>query len=112
VFVEGRADDIVNLGGHKYALPLIDAGLESHPAVRAAVAFTLDDTDGNVVVGAAIDREPGPAAPGLDEIAAWVRRQLRITVAMRLFEAPGLTRDDMGKINRDAVRMRVVSRRG
>jgi acyl-coenzyme A synthetase/AMP-(fatty) acid ligase len=112
VFVEGRADDIVNLGGHKYALPLIDAGLESHPAVRAAVAFTLDDTDGNVVVGAAIDRKPGPAAPGLDEIAAWVRRQLRITVAMRLFEAPGLTRDDMGKINRDAVRMRVVSRRG
>jgi acyl-coenzyme A synthetase/AMP-(fatty) acid ligase len=112
VFVEGRADDIVNLGGHKYALPLIDAGLESHPAVRAAVAFMLEDADGNVVVGAAIDRKPGPAAPGLDEIAAWVRRQMHITVAMRLFEAPGLTRDDMGKINRDAVRMRVVGRHG
>ncbi len=112
VFVEGRADDIVNLGGHKYALPLIDAGLESHPAVRAAVAFTLEDTDNNVVVGAAVEREPGTAAPSLDEIAAWARRQMRITVAMRLFEAPGLTRDHMGKINRDAVRMRVVGQRG
>ena len=111
VFVEGRADDIVNLGGHKYALPLIDAGIESHPAVRAAVAFTLEDADGNVVVGAAIEREPGPAAPGLEEIAAWVRRQLRMTVAMRLFEVSGLARDDMGKINRDAVRMRVAGRR-
>lgn len=111
VFVESRADDIVNLGGHKYALPLIDAGIESHPAVRAAVAFTLQDADGNVVVGAAIEREPGPAAPGLEEIAAWVRRQLRITVAMHLVEVPGLARDDMGKINRDAVRMRVAGRR-
>jgi fatty-acyl-CoA synthase/O-succinylbenzoic acid--CoA ligase len=112
VFVEGRADDIVNLGGHKYALPLIDAGIESHPAVRAAVAFTLEDTDGNVMVGAAIEREPGPTAPGLEEIAAWIRRQLRITVAMRLFEVPGLAHDDMGKINRDAVRMRVADRTG
>jgi hypothetical protein len=36
---------------------------------------------------------------------------MRITVAMRLFEVPGLARDDMGKINRDAVRMRVAGRR-
>ncbi len=111
VFVEGRADDIVNLGGHKYALPLIDAGLESHPAVRTAVAFTLEDADGNVVVGAAVERKPGQGVPGLDEIAARVRRDMGISVAVRLFEAPGLTRDDMGKINRDAVRTRVLGPR-
>lgn len=111
VFVEGRADDIVNLGGHKYPLPLIDAGLEAHPAVRTAVAFTLQDASGNVVVGAAIEREPGRAAPGLEEIAKWARDQMGITVAMRLFEAPGLARDDMGKINRDTVRTRVAGQR-
>jgi acyl-coenzyme A synthetase/AMP-(fatty) acid ligase len=111
VFVAGRADDIVNLGGHKYALPLIDAGVESHPAVAAAVAFTLTDGDGSIVIGAAIERQAGAVTASLEDIATWVRRQAGIRAPLKLFEAGALTRDDMGKINRDAVRRRFLGQR-
>ncbi|MCC6208424.1 MAG: AMP-binding protein, partial [Gammaproteobacteria bacterium] len=108
VFVEGRSDDIVNLGGHKFALPLIDCGIESHPEVRTAVAFTIEDTDGSVMVGAGIERRPAATPTSLAGIAAWSRKTLNLPVAIRLFDVTGLTRDDMGKIDRKALRTQVL----
>jgi len=108
VFIEGRSDDIVNLGGHKYALPLIDSGIESHPEVRTAVAFTIENTDGSVMVGAGIERRPAATPTSLAGIATWSRKTLNLPVAMRLFDVTSLTRDDMGKIDRNALRTQVL----
>lgn len=108
VFVEGRSDDIVNLGGHKFSLPLIDSGIESHPEVRTAVAFAIENADGSVMVGASIERRSTAMPASLAEIAAWSRKTLKLPMTIRLFEVAGLTRDDMGKVDRKALRAQVM----
>jgi O-succinylbenzoic acid--CoA ligase len=81
--VRGRADDVINTGGHKVVPGEVAAALQTHPGVRdAAVVGLPDDEWGELVVAVVVPEDPGdPPAPEL----------LRLHVRQRLprYAAPG-----------------------
>ena len=105
LFIEGRTDDLVNFGGHKYSLGFIDAVLEEHPGVRTAVAFAIDAGNGELALGAAIAREPGTEA---GDLARHLQERLGFGSPARFFEVDEIARDEMGKVNRAAIRSKAM----
>lgn len=70
VWIDGRADDVINRGGFKIFPAELEDCLESHSAVREAVAFGIDDPRlGAVPVAVVVTR--GDVDSG--ELIAWVR---------------------------------------
>jgi acyl-coenzyme A synthetase/AMP-(fatty) acid ligase len=100
LFIEGRSDDILNIGGRKAAPAYIEGILEEHPGVREAAVFAAGEGVGGVQLGAAI--VPGDA---LDWAAlhGYARNRLGVLAPARYYEATALPRNDMGKIVRSGV---------
>lgn len=107
LFIEGRMDDVVNVAGHKVSLGFLDAVLQEHPGVRSAVAFALDE-GGEAGLGAAIVPEP---AHGRGDLASFLLDRLALSTPIRFFEVEAIARDDMGKVNRRALRAKVTGGR-
>jgi len=112
LFIEGRTDDVVNIGGHKFSLASLDGAVAEHPGVDKAVAFVLEEGDADPSLGAAIGvaivaREGASLADILDHC----RARIESTVPVRLFPVADIAHDDMGKVNR-AVARALALRRG
>ncbi|WP_374446684.1 class I adenylate-forming enzyme family protein [Stella sp.] len=107
VFLRGRIDDVINVGGRKLHPGDAEAALERHPAVVEAAVVGLDDPRrGSVAVAAVVLREP--CAPG---------RLLRHCAAVGAGPAPGrvvvmdaLPRTPIGKIDRRALAATLAAR--
>ncbi len=54
LFIEGRSDDVINLGGPKVNLTWVEQVLGRHPDIVEAVAFALDDAEGRPYMAAAL----------------------------------------------------------
>jgi acyl-coenzyme A synthetase/AMP-(fatty) acid ligase len=111
LFIEGRTDDVVNVGGHKFSLASMDGVVAEHPGVGKAVAFVLEDGDADPSLGAAIGvaivmRE----GASLDDILRHCRERLESTVPVRLFPVADIAHDDMGKVNRGVARALALRR--
>ncbi|MGW8815607.1 class I adenylate-forming enzyme family protein [Gordonia terrae] len=73
VWIEGRADDVINRGGFKVFPSEVEDCLESHPNVREAVVFGDTDTRlGEVPVAVAVLGEPVSE----EDLISWVRSRL------------------------------------
>ena len=73
VWINGRADDVINRGGFKVFPAEIEDCLESHPEVRDAVAFGIpDERLGQVPVAVVVAQ--GDVSP--DDLVAWVKSRL------------------------------------
>jgi acyl-coenzyme A synthetase/AMP-(fatty) acid ligase len=93
IYVLGRVDEVINVGGRKLTPSLAESILLEHPGVADAAVFQLDALS----IGAMVV----PKAP-VDWRALDAFAQSRLeSIAPRLYyEAPEIPRNDMGKIRR------------
>lgn len=97
LFIDGRVDDVINVGGIKVLPARIEAVLEAHPDVAEAAAFAASGPDGTQVLLAAV------VCRGLfDEAAllAHCRAQLGAMAPQRLKRLQALPRNASGKLVR------------
>jgi acyl-coenzyme A synthetase/AMP-(fatty) acid ligase len=100
LFIEGRSDDLLNVGGRKAAPAYIERTLEEHPGVREAAVFAVGEGLGGTQLAAAI-----VVADSLDWAALhrYARARLGVLAPLRYYEARTLPRNDMGKLERTAL---------
>ncbi|WP_374023008.1 o-succinylbenzoate--CoA ligase [Mycobacterium sp. HNNTM2301] len=102
--VLGRADDAISTGGLTVLPQLVEAALDTHPAVGDCVVFGVpDDRLGQRVVAAIVVADGRPA-PALDALRAHVARTLDATAAPReVHVVDALPRRGIGKVDRAAL---------
>lgn len=108
LYLHDRADDVINRGGDKIAPAVVEAALESHPAVVEAVAFGVDDDELGQIVHAAV--RLGDAAVALAEVLADARSRLGPRAPVVLHATTTPLRNDAGKVRRRAVAERFAAR--
>jgi O-succinylbenzoic acid--CoA ligase len=81
--VNGRADDMINTGGHKVSPTEIAAILESCPTVREALVFGERDSQWGERVTAVVVPTNLATPPRLDELRAAVQKRLPAYAAPR-----------------------------
>lgn len=100
LYLAGREDDVVNIGGGKFDVRDIEQVLESHPMVREAAAFALPLPNGGAALAAVA------AASGqlpVDSLHAWARERLGPHCPVRLFVVDDLPRTATGKKQREQI---------
>ena len=93
LYVQGRVDEILNVGGRKLTPNYAESILESHPSVGEAAVFPLD----GMSLGAIVVPKAPVDWPNLD---AFARLRLDVMAPRRYYEAERLPRNDLGKIRR------------
>ena len=100
VFVEGRTDELINMGGRKLAPQVAEAILEEHPGVASAAVFVSDEgVEGPRLTALVV--ASGPLDLGALHRHALAR--LEVLAPVRYLKVPKLPRNDMGKLVRDAL---------
>ncbi|HEY2629950.1 MAG TPA: class I adenylate-forming enzyme family protein [Usitatibacter sp.] len=102
VYIQGRIDEVINVGGRKLAPRHAEAILEEDPAVREAAVFPLDA----MTVGAIIAAKGPIDWTHLDEFA---RTRLEVFAPVRYYEVAELPRNPLGKIRRPELPALAVS---
>ncbi|MGE2731641.1 class I adenylate-forming enzyme family protein [Mycolicibacterium vaccae] len=104
VTLHGRADGAINRGGFKVQPEEVRRVLISHPAVRDACVVGVPDPRLGQVPFAAIEVEPGRAAPSDDELKSLVRQELpAYTVPVAFAAVDELPRNPALKVSLPAV---------
>lgn len=75
LYLVGRADELINVGGLKVFAAEVERQLLAHPAVAEAVVVGLDDPRHGQVVGAVVEPRAG-ARLAERELSAWLRTRL------------------------------------
>jgi acyl-coenzyme A synthetase/AMP-(fatty) acid ligase len=97
IHVEGRGDDVINIGGRKVAPHFVESLLAEFPGVREAAVFPAGGGIGGTRIAAAIVRN---ATLDWSELALYAERALDVRAPSRYFEVESLPRNAMGKILR------------
>jgi bile acid-coenzyme A ligase len=103
-----RADDVILRAGTNVHPTEIERVLETHPAVRGAVAFGVPDSDLGQRIEAVVDVTGFDITP--DQISSWLGRRLdasRRPAAVHVITSP--VRDDAGKTSRRTYAQRYTS---
>ena len=98
LFIEGREDDVINIGGLKINPHDVEAVLQSHPAVREAAVFALaaQPVHQEVLAAAFIATSPVSIA----ELQAFADERLGPTSPQRLIQLAAFPRNTTGKLMR------------
>jgi acetyl-CoA synthetase len=102
-WVQGRADDVINIAGHRLGAAELESALASHPAVAEAAMVGVPDTiRGQVAKGYVILHEGHQASEALnEELVEHVRAELGPIVVIKGVEfVDALPRTRSGKIMR------------
>ena len=75
IYVAGRADDMLKVGGQWVSPGEIEARLVEHPAVLEAGVVGRQDADGLTKLCAYVALKPGQTATG-EDLRGWVRGRL------------------------------------
>jgi acyl-coenzyme A synthetase/AMP-(fatty) acid ligase len=97
VYVEGRTDFVINVGGRKVSPEHIERCLEEDPAVAEAAVFAIDGEDGFTRAAAAIVPR---AALDWAALARHAQSRLDVLAPSRYYEVESLPRNAMGKLER------------
>ncbi|MGV0684722.1 o-succinylbenzoate--CoA ligase [Mycolicibacterium thermoresistibile] len=108
--VLGRVDDAISTGGLTVLPQVVEAAVNTHPAVAESVVFGVpDDRLGQRVV-AALVLKPGAEAPSVDDLRTHVAQTLDRTAAPReIHILTRLPRRGIGKVDRRALAQRFAS---
>jgi acyl-coenzyme A synthetase/AMP-(fatty) acid ligase len=98
LFVEGRIDHILNIGGYKISPEKVEATLAEYPSVIEAAVHIDVAADGESRLLAAIVQAPGASLDGLAEFG---RQRLGIMAPHTYRVVENLPRNSMGKLLRD-----------
>lgn len=103
LYVEGRLDDVIVRGGENISPGEIEDVLRQHPGVADVAVLGLPDEQWGERVGAVI--VPNEPAPSVQELADWVRSQLRSTKTPETWELrTELPYNETGKLLRRVLR--------
>lgn len=97
LYIEGRADDQLNVGGLKVNPEDVEAVLQSHPDVIDAGAFVFSGAEGHEELAAAVVLR---APDRLDAVRAHARDRLGPLAPSHYFAVPSLPRTLTGKLQR------------
>lgn len=100
LFIEGRVDDLLNVGGHKILPQNIEEVLTAHEEVNEAVAFLIKGPDGeNILVAAVIPHSTRIAS----DLQAYCRKKLGLYTPEKFFIMREFPRTASGKIIRSEI---------
>lgn len=107
VYLAGRRDDVIQVGGAKVHPAEVEAVLARHPGVAEACVFGVPDCDrGQAVAAAVVPR--GDPAPTPGELRAFCLRHLApYQVPRHWLVVPALPRTGTGKVARAALQRRL-----
>ena len=97
LIIDGRVDEMINLGGTKVAPGEVERVLLQDPDVREAAAYGLETASGQTVLLAAVVLK---GAFDEKSLLARCRTQLGQRAPMRLVQVDALPRNDAGKVMR------------
>ena len=97
LIIDGRVDEMINLGGTKVAPGEVERVLLQDPDVREAAAYGLETASGQTVLLAAVVMK---GAFDEKSLLARCRTQLGQRAPMRLVQVDALPRNDAGKVMR------------
>lgn len=101
LLIEGRVDDVMNLGGHKVLPAWIEKAALTCPGVKDVAAFSVSDDNGLEQCWLALVITPGVT---LAQIEAVLKHQLIWLKRIKLLPLEILPRNEMGKVQRDQLR--------
>ncbi|MFO1198661.1 MAG: class I adenylate-forming enzyme family protein [Burkholderiaceae bacterium] len=97
LYVDGRVNELVNVGGDKFLASSVEQALETHPDVVEAGVVAADlPTGGRVLLAVVVSRGAFDEAAILEH----VRPRLGRRTPARVFRADALPRNEMGKLVR------------
>jgi acyl-coenzyme A synthetase/AMP-(fatty) acid ligase len=107
IWIDGRADDVINRGGFKIFPTEVEDCLEAHPQVRESVIFGVaDERLGEVPVAVVVTAGDVTA----EDLIAWVRSRLTgYKVPVRIQLTDSIPRNSAMKILRKQVRQEFES---
>ncbi len=97
LYIEGRADDQLNVGGLKVNPEDIDATITAHEAVIEAGAFVVSQEEGKELLAVAVVLRE---AKRLQEVERYAKTQLGPLSPAQFFVVPSLPRTMTGKLRR------------
>lgn len=97
VYIEGRTDFVINVGGRKVSPEHVERCLEEYPGVAEAAVFAIDTGEGLTRTAAAVVPRGALDWAGL---AHHARSRLEVLAPSRYHEAESLPRNAMGKLER------------
>ena len=100
LYLEGRVDHLINLGGYKVAPEFVESVLMEFAGVREAAVFPEAGEAGATRLAAAIVPAGSLDWPGL---RAHALARLHVMAPARYLEVASLPRNDLGKLDRDAM---------
>ena len=106
LYIDGRADDQLNIGGFKVNPEDIDAALAAHPNVVEAGAFVLAREEGAELLAVAVVLREGNS---LDDIRRYALAQLGPLTPSAYFIVPSLPRTVTGKLRRAELSTQFIS---
>jgi acyl-CoA synthetase (AMP-forming)/AMP-acid ligase II len=108
LFHEGRAKEILKVGGHRVSPTEIESVIATHPGVaEVAVVGRPDPLMGETPIAFLVSREP--QAPTSHELKAYCGERLpRYKVPVRFVPIEGMPRTSSGKLARDELRRLAV----
>ncbi|MBI4743962.1 MAG: acetate--CoA ligase [Actinobacteria bacterium] len=100
---QGRADDVLNIAGHRIGTAEVESALVSHPAVAEAAAIGVPDVIKGEIIKAFIilKKETEPSAELEKELKSWVGKEISPIAKPELIEfVESLPKTRSGKIMR------------
>ena len=109
-YMRGRADDVVNIAGHRIGTAEVEQAAASHPAVAEAAAVAVPDALRGEAVAVFVVPGGGMAAGAAGAGAAGRIAEMvgRIAAPRAVVEVPALPRTHTGKTVRRALRARLL----
>ena len=96
LYVEGRRDNLLNIGGHKVAPEYVESILSRHPLVADVAAYGVEAAAGVELVAAVVPR----GAFDEKSLDTFARQTLGRSAPSRYVQLDAIPRNAMGKIER------------
>jgi fatty-acyl-CoA synthase/O-succinylbenzoic acid--CoA ligase len=101
LFIDGRKDDVINLGGPKVNLAWVEEMLATHPHVAEAATFAVSDASGAASLAAAI--LPRIPEINIEEVARFAKQQIGAASPTQFIVMREFPRNPSGKVVRNEV---------
>jgi acyl-coenzyme A synthetase/AMP-(fatty) acid ligase len=97
VFIEGRTDFVINVGGRKVSPEHVERCLEGHPGVAEVAVFAMEGEAGVTRTAAAVVRR---GSLDWEALSRHAQSRLDVLAPSRYYEARSLPRNASGKLKR------------
>lgn len=104
IVLTGRIKDVINVAGIKVAPFEVEAALNEHPAVNESAVIGVEDEMYGEVVRAFVKAQPGAETGERDLVLFLQKRLMNFQVPKRILFVDAFPRNNMGKIDKKALR--------